>query len=95
VGDKWYLETPELEALASAEQAARFKGDPWREPIKQWIGQRRDVSIGEVLHGGLRINPRDQSHSDYVRVAEILKALGFGRYMRRQGDERQKRYRRT
>jgi predicted P-loop ATPase len=52
VGDKWYLETPELEALASAEQAARFKGDPWREPIKQWIGQRRESASARCCTAG-------------------------------------------
>ena len=32
-GAKWWLETPELEALAEAVQRARYKVDPWLEPI--------------------------------------------------------------
>jgi predicted P-loop ATPase len=93
-GKKWWLETPELEALATAEQAARFKGDPWQDAIKQWIGRRPDVSIGEVLQDALRIEPWDQSHSDEIRVVNILKTLGFKKYFARRGDQRQKRYRR-
>ena len=31
-GAKWWLETPELEALATAEQEMRFKVDVWKEP---------------------------------------------------------------
>jgi predicted P-loop ATPase len=95
-GQKWWLETPELEALAAAEQASRFKGDPWHEPIKRWVGRRTDVSIGEVLQGALRIEPTDPpDHSAEIRVAEILKALGFKKYRARRGLERQNRYRRS
>jgi len=46
---KWWLETPELEALATAEQAARYKTDVWHEPIVKCLGERKDTSVGEVL----------------------------------------------
>jgi predicted P-loop ATPase len=96
-GAKWWLETPELEALAAAEQAARFKTDVWTQPIKQWLGRRKraDVSIGEVLRGALKIEPRDQSHSDEIRVSNILTRMGFGQYLARRGSQRQRRYRRN
>ena len=48
-GAPWWLETPELEALAAVEQAARFKADDWEEPIKEWLGDRNDTSIRELL----------------------------------------------
>jgi predicted P-loop ATPase len=95
-GEKWWLETPELEALATAEQAKRFKGDPWRGPIKQWIGQRTDVSINEVLRGALRIEPTDPpDHPAEIRVADILKTMGFKKVRARQGRRRPNRYRRN
>jgi predicted P-loop ATPase len=100
-GAKWWLETPELEALATAEQAARFKTDAWTQSIKQWLdrrrGRRNDVSIGEVLRGALGIEPRDQSHSAVIRVSNILTAMGFEQYLSRRGgraSRRQRRYRR-
>jgi predicted P-loop ATPase len=34
----WWLETPELEALATAEQEARFARDDWELPIREWLG---------------------------------------------------------
>jgi hypothetical protein len=82
-----------LEALATAEQAARFKADVWQDPIKRWLGRRKDVSISEVLRGALRIAARDQTRSAEMRVGSILTAMGFSKYRARNGSERQNRYR--
>jgi predicted P-loop ATPase len=91
-GEKWWLETPKLEALATAEQAKRFKHDAWEEPIERWIGRRKDVSMSEVLQGALGIEPQDQSRSAQMRVASILTHLGFEKYRPRKGDKRSNRY---
>jgi predicted P-loop ATPase len=92
-GEKWWLETPELEALATAEQALRFKGDVWQEPIKRWIGRRNDVSLDEVAQGALWINGEGHlPHSDEMRIVEILKLLGFKKYRARKGSQRSNRY---
>ena len=48
-GEPWWLETPELEALATAEQALRLVVDPWMDSIAEWLGDRTDVSVKEVL----------------------------------------------
>ena len=56
-GAKWWLETPELEALATAEQRLRFKVDPWQAVVEQWIGRRKEVNIAEVLKRALKIPP--------------------------------------
>ena len=48
-GASWWLETPELEALATAEQEARFVIDPWEDDVREWVGDRTDVSVAEVL----------------------------------------------
>jgi predicted P-loop ATPase len=76
-GSLWWLETPELEALATAEQEARFRTDPWKEPVETWIGTRLDTSLAEVLEHALGIPPKNQSHSAVMRVAKILADLGF------------------
>ena len=39
----------ELEALATAEQALRLVVDPWTDSIREWVGDRTDVSVKEVL----------------------------------------------
>ena len=90
----WWLETPELEALATAEQALRFKADVWKEPILEWLGKRRDVSIAEVLQHALKMAPPEQTHSAEIRVANILTELGFTKYRANKRGRRENRYQR-
>jgi predicted P-loop ATPase len=91
---KWWLETPELEALATAEQALRFKVDVWKQPIEEWLGKRTDVSISEVLEHALGIGPKKQTHTAEIRVVSILtNHLGFTQYRPRKNGRR-RRYRR-
>jgi putative DNA primase/helicase len=93
-GAKWWLETPKLEALATAEQALRFKEDAWKGTISKWIGERQDASIAEVLERALKIAPREQTHSAEIRVAAILTELGFTKYRARKDGKRENRYQR-
>ena len=91
----WWLETPELQALAVAEQEARFKTDPWEESIGKWLISRNDVSVPEVLHGALGLAPGSWTHPAEIRVAAILKSNGFQQYRPgKRGQPRTPRYRR-
>jgi predicted P-loop ATPase len=78
-GAPWWLETAELEALATVEQKARFKADVWKEVVEEWIGRRTDVGLAEVLEKALGIPPKAQTHPAEIRVANILTDLGFTR----------------
>jgi predicted P-loop ATPase len=91
-GAKWWLETPELEALATAEQEARFARDDWEMPIREWLGNRTEVTVAEVLKGALGLSV---THSGEIRVAKILKRrLGFEQARPRNGSQRYVCYRR-
>ncbi len=85
----WWLETPELEALATAEQELRLRLDPWAETVSAWLVGRNDVSVSEVLTGALGIAAASQSHSAEIRIAAILKSNAFER--RRPGRKGQRR----
>jgi predicted P-loop ATPase len=77
-GAPWWLETPELEALATAEQAARFVVDAWEEPIRVWLGDRNDISLQDVLKGVFGLtDPADWTPAIQKRVGSILTKLGF------------------
>jgi predicted P-loop ATPase len=94
-GAPWWLETPELEALATAEQTARFVVDAWEHPIRQWLGDRTETDIWEVLEHALRLSDEDWSQQAQTRVAKILTHLGFKRCRPRTSDGgREVRYRR-
>ena len=49
----------------------------WEEPIREWLGDRTDVSVAEVLQHVFGI-AKEQSQSAQTRVARILtQRLGF------------------
>ncbi|MFZ0426333.1 MAG: virulence-associated E family protein [Xanthobacteraceae bacterium] len=94
-GTVWYLETPELQALATAEQEARFEVDAWAEKIGGWLVGRNDVSVGEALVGALGVPRESWSQTAQNRVAAILAFTGFTRYRPgKAGQPRTPRYRR-
>ena len=79
-GEVWWLETAELEALATAEQRARLETDIWQAPIEEWLTGQKDVSITEVLNGAIGLDPKDpkdRSQSAVIRVSKILTKAGF------------------
>ena len=73
-GEPWWLETPELEALATAEQEVRFVVDPWEDSIREWLGDRTDVSVEEVLQHVFGIATEQVLSAAQTRVAKILSA---------------------
>jgi predicted P-loop ATPase len=94
-GARWHLETPELEALATAEQKLRFEVDAWEERVGDWLVERNDVSVGEVLVGALGIPQGSWSQPAQTRVAKILLHNGFEQYRPgKKGQRRTPRYRR-
>src|SRR5215813_8993918 len=91
----WWLETPELEALATAEQAARYAVDAWEAPIREWLGDRIDVGIWDVLEHALGLAPEHWTQSAQKRVVNILTRLGFAqRRLRTLEGRREYRYQR-
>ncbi len=95
-GAPWWLETPELEALASAEQAARFVVDAWHDRVAGWIGERKHltVTISEVIQHALDIPAEAVEQRAMNKVARILTALGFQQVRTRSGARRTYSYRR-
>ncbi len=97
-GERWWLETPELQALAAEEQDARYQGDPWEAPVREYVqksdgGWRRDsVSVRDVLEGALGVKVEMQRQADQNRVVRCLTAMGWRRRQVRDGPRRERRY---
>jgi predicted P-loop ATPase len=92
-GARWWLETDELEALATAEQAARFLVDAWEARIREWLGDRIDVSLWDLLEA-LGIPREKWTMSVQKRVVGILTKLGFEKRRPRTSEGREHRYQR-
>jgi predicted P-loop ATPase len=95
-GEPWWLETPALEALATAEQAARFVVDVWEETVREGLGDATDVAMEDVLRVlGFKKGQWTQAHMN--RASGVLTHLGFRRVRARNARKsggREWRYRR-
>jgi predicted P-loop ATPase len=92
-GAKWWLETPELEALATAEQEARVVVDAWEDDVREWVGDRTDVDLSDVIKHALGLPPELQTAQK--RVVKILRdRMGFKKHRPRTPNGRERRYQR-
>lgn len=91
-GEKWWLDTPQLEAIAFDEQDQRYVGDPWTEKIEAFIATRTGVSMTEILCECLFIDTQRQTRSEQMRVSNVLTSLGWKRRLERIGARRAWRY---
>ena len=53
--ESWWLDR-EVEAFAAEEQEQRRQGDPWEEPILDWLGRqtKTEHTVAEILTGALQ-----------------------------------------
>lgn len=76
-GEHWWLETPELEQQAEAEQDARYQADPWEAPIATFLETRSEVTTADVLGDALKIPAGQSTHAESIRVGRILHQFGW------------------
>lgn len=82
-GQKWWMDTEELEALCKEAQDGRFEADEWERVVQQWICRNRgEKTIAEVAIGALAMDARDVNRGVQTRLGSILKRLGVGKVTR-------------
>lgn len=105
-GQPWHIDTEELRVACEAQQAERVQGDPWEEVIGRWLDHPhtaetlRPFAIGEegvltydILKHALGKKPEHVTKFDQMRVAQVLRTLGYDRGpMRREGGARVRRF---
>jgi predicted P-loop ATPase len=92
-GETWWL-SGDVEKTAAEEQAERRIVDPWESYIAEWLGARGTdpVTLADAFGAlGLPVDRRDQTSAN--RVARIFKVLGWERFQRRVGGDREWAYR--
>jgi len=81
-GHSWWLDTPELEALAAEQQAERYQGDAWEKPIAHYLENETRWLTNGAGDGRDYPQPRSEPLND-VSVAEVLEhalAIEKGRW---------------
>jgi len=93
-GERWYVDTPELQALCEEEQVDRVQVDVRQPAVAEWlsrpterVGDQRvpmrlppeGVTTAEVLLHCLGKRLQDITVADGMAVAEILRSLGYER----------------
>ena len=64
---------------AQARQDATYHGDPWEDPIAAYLLGRSNVTVTDVLGSCLGIETGRQTRGDQMRVASVLKRIGWTR----------------
>jgi predicted P-loop ATPase len=90
-GEKWWLDSPDLVALAEEAQEERFEEDVNEDAIARFLEKREHVSIAEIMDLVLEIDPAQSSRGDQKRIADVLRHLGWERVQLRAEDGTKKR----
>lgn len=79
-GESWWLER-EVEVFAAEEQEQRRQGDPWEDPILDWLGRqtKAEHTVADILQGALGRQVGDWTQADMNRVVRCLRAKGYER----------------
>jgi predicted P-loop ATPase len=78
-GDRWWLDSAELNEAAAAEQRERYDADAWQPLIEGWIHDRKCVTLEQLLGECLEKPAREWGQADKTRAARCLRALGWTR----------------
>lgn len=73
-GDAWW-EMPEAET--QAEQRSRYDADPWTNTIAKYVEMMPSVTVAEVMEDCLEIEVARFTRADQMRVATVLRVLGW------------------
>ena len=87
-----WLDDDTIRVSAEAAQETRMAEDVWGLAVQNYASTRQEIAIPGVLHDGLGL-PRDkQNRGAEMRVAGILKGLGWMPYDFREGSKKVRRW---
>jgi predicted P-loop ATPase len=90
-GELPWLSDPSLVAAQASATAQYVLEDPWREPIETYVVRNMfaPIRVPDILKA-LDVEVAKQTKADEMRVATILRELGFQREQKRVGGEKQR-----
>jgi predicted P-loop ATPase len=88
-GVPWWPDKNFEREHALPEQAARYEGDPWEEPVTQFLASVTRTTVLQVARSALDFEKVDRlGTADARRVAAVLVTLGWRRGKRGPNGER-------
>ena len=76
-GDQWWPDQQFEREFIQDEQKARYDGDIWEAKITEYVSSRTKVTTAEIAKECLSIETGHQNTSHDIRIANILKELGW------------------
>jgi hypothetical protein len=77
-GDRWWLDD-QFEATLEKMNQEFERVDPWEHEIAHFLIGREEVTVNELLRGPLDKQKGQWNRGDTMRVANILKKIGWGK----------------
>jgi predicted P-loop ATPase len=84
----WWIAKDEVRLEAEQQQRQRYIGDPWDDLIERYVAGREEVTVAQVLLGGIGIEIARCGQAEQNRVVRCLRSLGLMRRQIRTGDKR-------
>ena len=84
-GKPWWPDRSLEHEHIVAEQEARYEGDAWEEPIRNFIETKSKVTVGEIARESLSIETQRIGTADQRRIMAVLEILGWRRLPREGG----------
>jgi putative DNA primase/helicase len=78
-GEKWWIDSAQLSAMATEEQQQRYDEDAWQPLIADWAEDREYVTVDQILRNCIDKQPKDWSQGDKARIGRCLHVLGWTR----------------
>src|SRR5262249_53690095 len=77
-GEQWWPDKDVERKHMQPEQAARYEGDPWEEPIANYLAGVRRTTVLQIAKSALDFQTVDRlGTADARRIAAILTTLGW------------------
>lgn len=93
-GEAWHVSGEELLRQFVAEQESRREEDPWTAPVARWLSpanpararelRRYGVTTADALKDGLGIETGRHTRADEMRVASVIRRVGWTSVKREQ-----------
>jgi predicted P-loop ATPase len=78
-GAAWWPDKDFEQKHIAPEQAARYEGDVWEDPISEWLKTNNKVTVGQVAKEALHIETPRIGRVEQNRIIAALERLGWRR----------------